>query len=181
MFSGGPFFTADSVPGCPGVSGCRMTAANVRSSGKYRGRSPYFFSQHRKAGRGISRSAFFCTCRQRELSRRHILSVFSCTSLLLIPRTHWALRMSAPPCGQHLVPCVKAGVAASFRPVAPVPDSALLSANAFFFDMQNRFLKYFIEWRKTTSEKKYEVTGSGATPPGERYFLRATAIGEVDG
>ncbi|WP_418741578.1 hypothetical protein [Desulfovibrio piger] len=81
----------------------------------------------------------------------------------------------------HLVLCVKAGVAASFRPVAPVPDSALLSANAFFFDMQNRFLKYFIEWRKTTSEKKYEVTGSGATPPGERYFLRATAIGEVDG
>ena len=92
------------------------------------------------------------------------------------------------PCGcplhlvdSHLVPCVKAGVAASFRPVAPVPDSALLSANAFFFNMQNRFLKYFIEWRKTTSEKKYEVTGSGATPPGERYFLRATAIGEVDG
>ncbi|WP_303739910.1 hypothetical protein [Desulfovibrio piger] len=56
-------------------------------------------------------------------------------------------------------------IVASFRPVAPVPDSAFLPANIFFFDMQNRFLKYFIEWIKTTSEKKYEVTGSGATPP----------------
>ena len=172
---------ADIVSGCPGVSGYRMTAADVRSSGKYRGRSPYFFSQHRKAGRGISRSAFFVPAGSGNFP--------VATSFLSFPaRAFWSSLGHIGPCGcplhlvdSHLVPCVKAGVAASFRPVAPVPDSALLSANAFFFDMQNRFLKYFIEWRKTTSEKKYEVTGSGATPPGERYFLRATAIGEVDG
>lgn len=139
------------------------------------------FSQHRKADRGFSRPAFFCA---RQLSR-HILSVFSCTSLWVIPSdtlgSFFVGACPLCPVGGHLVPYVIAGVAASFRPVAPALGSALLSSDAFFFDMQNRFLKYFIEWKKTTSEKKYEVTGSGETPPGERYFLRATAIGEVDG
>lgn len=34
MLSGGPFFRQTACRDCPGVSGCRMAAANVRSSGR---------------------------------------------------------------------------------------------------------------------------------------------------